>query len=274
MVFVIVLYNCLIEASDSFRSITKSMLHSKKQALLFIFDNSLRHQEVHYNDITVWSEIKYVHCPENAGLGVGYNYGAFFAEEKHCQWIVLLDQDTEFALDYIEKLDDALNKFPNIKLFAPILRLPDGQPFSPTRYKHKRGYQVELMPGTYSFYKYLPVNSGMAINVASFLEVGGYDPLIKLDFADFQFIERFRLKHLYFHLLDTIGIQDFSNNEKDISKLKTRFKIYCQCAKKCKKSGTLDIVAYTYSVLRHTIGLIFKTKNVSFLRIFISDYLF
>lgn len=274
MVFIIVLYNCLIEDSESFCSITKSLLHSKKQALLFIFDNSLHRQEVKYNDITVWREIKYVHCPENAGLGVGYNYGAVFAEEKHCKWIVLLDQDTKFALDYIKKLDDAINKFPNIKLFAPILRLPDGQPFSPTRYKHKRGYQVKLLPDTYSAYKYSPVNSGMAINVASFMEVGGYDPLIKLDFADFQFIERFRTKNIYFHLLDTIGIQNFSNNEIDILKLKTRFKIYCQCAKKCKKSGILDILAYLYSVFRHTIGLIFKTKNVSFLRIFITDYLF
>ena len=273
MVFILVLYKCRLEQSISYQTITKSLACANKQGILFVFDNSPEMQTLNNVDFTIWKQVEYVHCPENKGLGIAYNEGAKYAQKHHIDWVVLLDQDTTFSENYVNQLNAAIKSHTNIKLFAPIIRLKNQTPFSPTRYKHKRGYSVKLTSGVYPFLKYSPVNSGMAINTQRFLEAGGYNPLIKLDFADYQFIEQFRRIEKSFFIVDSVAIQDFSNEEKDIKKLQTRFQIYCECAKKCERNNIFDSLAYLYSVFRHTLGLTIKTKNISFLSLFITNYL-
>lgn len=244
-----------------------------KKGMLFVWDNSPSSQLISDNH-KAWVNIVYHHCPENLGLSHAYNCAAKFAQEKGYEWIMLLDQDTTFSENVITKIYEAIKCNNNIFLFAPIIRLINGTSFSPTRYKHKRGYSIDLHKGIYSLSKYSPVNSGMVINIKSFWESGGYNSKINLDFADFQFIERFRRIYKTFYLIDTVAIQDFSNDENNIEKLKTRFNIYCECAKKCEKTNLIDYLEYFYSVLRHTIGLIIKTHNFSFFKIFIDKYIF
>jgi glycosyltransferase involved in cell wall biosynthesis len=217
--------------------------------------------------------VEYIHCSENKGLSFAYNQGANYARKNNIDWIVLLDQDTAFSEDFICRLNEAIELHSNIKLFAPIIRLNKDRPFSPTRYKHKRGYNLKLKSGLYSLFRYSPVNSGMVVNTISYFESGGYNPLIKLDFSDYQFIERFRKIEGMFYLLNTVAIQDFSNNEKDIDKLIIRFKIYCECARKCERKNIFDSLEYFYSVLRHTIGLLIKTRKIIFLYVFFTNYL-
>jgi len=274
MIFIIVLYKCSLKDSASYQTVTKSLACAGKKGVLFVFDNSPEMQVLDDVDSAIWQHVEYVHCPENKGLGVAYNQGATYAKKNDMDWIVLLDQDTTFSENYISKLDEAIKQHSEIKLFAPIIQLKNQKPFSPTRYKHKRGYSVKLTSGIYSFSKYSPVNSGMVINTNSFWEAGGYNPDIRLDFADFQFIERFRHVEKTFFAVDTVAIQDFSNEEKEVKKLQTRFKIYCECAKKCERKNIVDSLGYLYSVFRHTLGLTLKTKNMSFLRIFMVKYLF
>lgn len=273
MVFILVLYKCVIEHSVSYLTISKSLVYANKKGILFIFDNSPDFQETKNIDFSAWEKFKYIHCPENKGLGFAYNCGAEYARRQNIDWVVLLDQDTVFSEDYIFQLNKSIELYSNIKLFAPIIRLKNNVPFSPTRYKHKRGYNVELTSGIYSLLKYSPVNSGMVINTNCFWKAGGYNPSIMLDFADFQFIERFRRIEKHFFVINTVAIQDFSNDEKDIKKLQARFKIYCECAKKCDRNNIMDSLGYFYSVFRHTLGLMMKTKKVSFLGIFVTKYL-
>jgi len=273
MTFIIVLYKCELENSISYQTITKSLAYANKQGILFVFDNSPNIHIVDCVDSFVWQHLEYIHCPENKGLGVAYNQGAEYAGRHNIDWIMLLDQDTTFSEDYICQLEEAMKLQPEIKLFAPIITLKNQRPFSPTRYKHKRGYNIKLSSGVYSLLKYSPVNSGMVVSVNRFWKAGGYNPLIKLDFADFQFIERFRHVEKYFFIVNTVAIQDFSNEENDIEKLQTRFKIYCECAKKCDRNNIVDSLGYLYSVFRHTLGLTAKTKNISFLHIFFTNYI-
>jgi len=273
MVFILVLYKCIIEYSVSYLTISKSLAYANKKGILFIFDNSPDFQSIKNIDISIWEKFIYIHCPENKGLGFAYNSGADYARENNIDWVVLLDQDTSFSEDYIYQLKKSIDLYPNIKLFAPIIKLKNNIPFSPTRYKHKRGYCVELNSGIYSLLKYSPVNSGIVINTEYFWKVGGYNPLITLDFADYQFIERFRRTKKYFFVIDTIAIQNFSNDERNIKKLQTRFRIYCECAKKCNRNNIIESLEYFYSVFRHTLGLIIKTKKISFFWIFATNYL-
>lgn len=270
--FIIVLYNCNILESKSFISISLSLGSAKEKAFLFIYDNSDRKQEISIND-KCWDSVSYLHDCANSGISKAYNTGADYAKTLNVDWIVLLDQDTNFALDYVPQLNMASRKHDDIVLFAPILELESGDRFSPSRYKFKQSNLVKLDPGIYSLRKYSPVNSGLAIDLAAFNHVGGYLEKVKLDFADFQFIERLRRKYTKFCLIDSTAIQDFSNDDLNVEKAIFRFKIYLHCAKYCYRRSLIDDFLYFYTTIRHTTGLMLKFKNFIFVEIFYLNYL-
>ncbi len=261
-----------MENSKSYTSISNSLFYNHCRSRLLIWDNSPTSQEVPL-ETNVWTNIQYYHSPDNEGLGVAYNYAVECARKFEIKWVGLLDQDTTFSSDYIIKILNSIEQNKMVNLFAPIVRLKSGIPFSPFRYKHKRGYPVNLSFGIYSLLTYVPINSGMVINTISFDNCGGYKPEIKLDFADVQFIERFRLLDSNFYVVDTVAFQDFSNDETDIVKLKTRFQLYCECAKKCDKQNMIDYIEYFYTVFRHTFALVLRTKNLVFIHLMVKKYI-
>lgn len=272
MFFVIVLYKCKLSDSTSYCTLVTSLKTANRTASLYIWDNSPAAQPVLINDYC-WNEIIYKHCPENAGLSVAYNTAASKAGELGFGWIGLFDQDTAFNKDYVQKLEDAMNKHPGVNLFVPIIRLANGRPLSPAVYRHQRGYQKHLQSGLYSLVNYLPINSGMVINVEAFVKCGGYNPKVRLDFADAQFIERFRKLNHSFFLFDSVAVQNFANNEQNMEKLAGRFRLFCTDAKNCEKHGLLNRAGYFYTVTRHLMSLIFRTKNIQFVKIFLKEYL-
>lgn len=270
IVFIFVLYKVNLTDCITFKSLNRFNTEVNQKINLIIYDNSPISQTVYSTDkITVNS---YHHDKDNPGVSKAYNYGAAIAKSKGYKWIILLDQDTVFPSDFIDSLICAINCNPQIKLFVPMLKLKDGKPFSPSRYKFKRGQPIELKQGVLSLTKFAPVNSGMTINVDAYLEAGGYLEKVSLDFADFQFIERFRKRYSNFYLFNSVAIQDFSNDETDLKKLETRFSIYCNCAVNCKRDSFFDHVVYLYPVLRHTFGLYTKTKSLSFFKILYLSY--
>lgn len=270
--FIIVLYNCILKDSESFKTIEKSLELGNEKGYLYVYDNSFQAQIVQ-NENTVWSNVTYIHDPMNSGLGVAYNLGVKVATEMGFEWVILLDQDTDFSINFISKISLILSQPNTFKLLAPILKLKSGESFSPSRYKFKRGHSVNLGQGVYSLKKYSPVNSGMVINIAAFNKVAGYDENVKLDFADFQFIERFRTMYDEFYLLDSIAIQDFSNVDRDINKNIFRFGIYLECAKKCNRNSSMDDFLYFYVVTRHLLALTFRFKSFVFIKLFYLKYI-
>ena len=270
LAFIIVLYKCELSNAVSIKSLLNSPLAMQDKINLIVYDNSP--DEQHIDEPAKINLLTYFYDKSNPGVSKAYNYGVAFANRMNFKWVVLLDQDTSFQSDFIEKVLTAINNNPEIRLFAPVLRLNNGKPFSPTRYKLKRGHDVNLKEGVWPLKKYSPVNSGLAINVNAFQQVGGYLDEIRLDFADFQFIERFREKHASFYVFDSVGKQDFSNHENDLDKLRTRFTIFCECAKKCRRHSPIDSFGYFYTVLRHTFGLVLKTRSFSFFKVAYLNY--
>lgn len=263
---VVVLYN-----ESLYDSLTYSTLLSKNEELkVFVYDNSP--YPMHKKED--FSHYIYVHDPHNNGLSVAYNKAAFYASSHGYQWILLLDQDTQFQDSLLDDFRHSIMNNPHIYMFAPILCLNDGDNFSPLKFHRKRGISVRLKSGVYTLPMISPVNSGLLISVEKFIEVGGYNSLVRLDFSDFQFIERFSSHYDKFFLIDSIGIQNFSNNVLDKSGLKRRFKIYCECALACDKHNWLDLFNYLSVVLRHSIALSVKSKDLSFFTSFIVNYLF
>lgn len=270
--FIIVLYNCTLKDSESFRTIEKSLELENEKGYLYVYDNSYLSQIIK-NENMIWSNITYIHDPTNSGLGVAYNSGVKVATKLGFEWVILLDQDTNFAIDFIGKTNLVLSQSFPFKLLAPILKLKAGESFSPCRYKFKRGHSVNLVEGVYSLKKYSPVNSGMIINIAAFNRVGGYDESVKLDFADFQFVERFRSLFDEFYLLNSVAIQDFSNVDSNLNKNIFRFSIYLECAKKCNRNSLIDDFLYFYVVARHLLALSFRFKSFVFVKLFYFKYI-
>lgn len=252
----------------------KSLESESEKAHLFIYDNSQKRQNIVVKK-SAWNDYYYLHDSKNSGLGVAYNTGAKIATEIGLEWIILLDQDTKFQLNFIHELNKSIIKNSEINLFVPSLKLLSGELFSPCIYKYKSGHKSNfLLAGKHSLKKHSPVNSGMVVKLESFNFVNGYIENVKLDFADFQFIEKFRVFNENFYLLDSVAIQDFSNDNKNLESGIFRFKLYLESAKSCKRNTILDDILYFKTVLKHTIGLSLKFKNLSFFKLFYFNYIY
>lgn len=265
---VIVLYNATLEGSATINSISKFLIHSNRTLDLVVYDNS---PTPVYSDESfkfINFNISYIHDRSNPGVSKAYNTAAQVARRRGKKWILLLDQDTEFDNNLLSSFDENIEKHPDINLFTPILKIKNGKIFSPSKYFFKRGFFIKnISPGLHTL-KYLsPVNSGMLINLEAFHSVGGYNEKVRLDFSDFQFIERLKTKYDKFFVINSIGVQDFSNEKNNLNQLKARFTSYCNDVLSCSKSSLLDYVAYYITSFGRTLSLTYRTKSLIFIKI-------
>lgn len=241
---------------------------------VFIYDNTPEKQYDHesftWNNFNVF----YVHNPANPGLSKAYNNGAAKAAVLQKEWLLLLDQDTTFPEGYLEETRAAVTANSDISLFVPLLKLKNGVLFSPCINKHKRGYPAgSLSSGRYDLWKYAPVNSGMFIRLSLFDMVGGYNEKVKIDFCDFQFLDKVRLIQAEFYLINAVALQDFSAFEYSSEKQQIRFTQYLEDAFNCEKPLLGDKMGFLYTVTRHALGLSIKLRSFKFIGLYISKYL-
>ena len=275
LIAVVVLYNCRIEDSKSIQSINESLGCAPFAMDVVVYDNSP------YSEIESGSKfskgqfnIHYFHDASNPGVSKAFNVAAEYAKRLQKKWILLLDQDTSFPLECISSYLQAIEQHPTISLFVPILKLSSGTILSPSRYRFKRGFAIkEIVLGINSLKQISPVNSGMLINLDAFTKAGGYNEKIKLDFSDFQFIERFKKVSESFYIINMVVLQEFSDEMTDVIKLNERFAFYCDGAKNCTKHSLMDSLTYFIVVLLRATSLVSRTRNIVFYKTFIQSYL-
>lgn len=263
---VIVLYNQKLFQSNTFNSLIKN-----SDLDLFIYDNSsiAQHEQSEFENYV------YIHDSANSGLSKAYNVAAKYGREANFEWILLLDQDTTFPENALLKYLDAISENPQINLFAPTLLLSDSSIFSPTLYKHRISKIPKIkLVGIVDLTKFSPINSGMLIRIDAFLNVGGYNENVRLDFSDYQFLEKFSEFNKFFFVVDFIGVQSFSNEELNPTKLLNRYIIFCECAVNCEKYSIRDRLDYLYIVTKRTLSLFFKTSDIRIFVLFLKYYLF
>lgn len=268
---IIVLYNISLEESESFRSVSE-MRSDEGTLSLFVYDNSNRPQSIKTYDGV---QISYVHDPTNSGVSKAYNAGANHARKLQKRWVLLLDQDTTLPTTLLKSYWKAVEQNAELKLFVPILKLKNGKIFSPCAYKFKRGFYLDtIVKGIHSLQRLSPVNSGMLVDVSAFFEAGGYNQKVKLDFSDFQFIERFRKRYSNFFVMDVDCYQDFSDDEVSLTSQANRFGYYCEGARYIEKNGFWDWSQYSLVVFLRAFKLVIKYKDLRFIRIYLSTFLF
>lgn len=266
----IVLYKTRLQESRSFSAVYAQAKNTGAEISFFIYDNS-SDADPYASD---FPGVHYVHCPENKGLGVAYNAAARYAKEKGFDWVLLLDQDTVLPDNFLQSYVKAIQENPGIQVFAPRVTLSGKSLLSPMKRWRKQATHL-VAEKTYPIRQYLVINSGLCVKTSLFMQSGGYDEKVWLDFADMQFIRK--LLHVgvrRFYLLSCECMQHFSNLETDPEKLKQRFDIYIACARNCEYFDMADWIFRQYCVLSHTIGLTIRTRSVYFLKCFFTRYLF
>ncbi|WP_432712746.1 glycosyltransferase [Pedobacter sp.] len=278
---VVVLYKQSLSESLTIKSLQQNLDRNGSMLDLYIYDNSPEPQATAASFYWQSFHVYYHHDPQNPGVSKAYNAAARKAETLHKEWLLLLDQDTRFENDLLETFAAAIAKNPEIKLFAPYLKLKNdlghesGLIFSPYRVKHQRGYPPgKILPGVHLLRQYSPVNSGMLVQLQLFKEVGGYNEKVKLDFSDFQFIDKVRPLSPLFFLIPAVGWQSYSNDEPSVEKQQERFKQYLQDALHANKHSLAARIGFFYAVTRHAIGLSVKMKDASFLTLYYRYYLY
>lgn len=267
ILYVLVIYGCTVEDSLSFQTLLSAL--PEEHIHLFVYDNSPKEQTTR---IRVG---QYVHDTTNGGLGKAYNEACRYANKHGYNWLLLLDDDTTFPANAVEKYREAIIEHPDIEMIVPRHRISSGLYMSPTHYRMKTSHLQDSVPtGVVSFHKASPINSGMMVSVRSFLQAGGYDEPVRLDFSDIRFIEKYkRHYHSFYVMPDVICTQRFSATDTVTERVYNRFLIYLECAAAYPKDTWLDSLAMLVTSLRPTLSHTLKKKSTRYLRAYWNIYL-
>lgn len=262
---IIVLYNKELNDVKPFNYFKN--LESHNNIFIILYDNS----PIPHNIDHSYNYVKYIHNPQNEGISKAYNVGAEYALKYNYDWLILFDQDTEITDNYLSLLEDSINQFPNVNLFAPIVHNTNGI-MSPKICKYFRPSENLTKTGLNRLDNVAIINSGLVVSVSSFFKCGGYNNDTFLDFADYQFIERIQKIESSFVIFDSHLMQDFSNDETSIPKLLNRFEIYCNCLKSYQTTPMRRLMLY-YAGFLHCLALVYRTKHIKFIYLFLKTVL-
>ena len=84
--------------------------------------------------------IRYISMNGNKGLSKAYN--AAVRNSLNSDVIVLFDDDTEVSKEYFDVLRKSLNRYPDVDIFAPIIKGQDGVIYSPNEFNFLRNHFI------------------------------------------------------------------------------------------------------------------------------------
>ena len=265
ILYILVIYGREVADAEAMRTLLAS--RNERLQHLFIYDNS---PSPHTPPQGV---AHYVHDPSNGGLGRAYNTACRYAEAKGYGWLLLLDQDTTFPPDAIDKYESAIATHPETNMIAPRHIVAGGKFLSPTHYRMKTSHLQNSSPtGTVAFKDASPINSGLLVSVRSFIKAGGYDEPVWLDFSDIRFIEKYRKHYNTFYVIpDLVCQQNYSGLDTDPEKEFYRFCIYLQCAAAYPRDSWTDALALTVTTLRSTLSHTIRRRTLRYLKAYLES---
>lgn len=256
ILLVIVLYNQKLQ-----ETVTYSSLLVNTDEDVFIYDNSPFPQHVATDGLI--SRWKYLSDTANGGISKAYNLAGEYALENGYDWMLFLDQDTFFPKNILNEYKEVISRYKEIKLIAAPMKMGEKMYMSPVKVRfHMAKPACSVPEGKVSLYKYSPINSGLAVNVIAFHEVGGYNEGVKLDFSDYEFIQRFKLRYSNFYVLKNVCFQSFSNLVESKEQKLRRFDLFCNSLKNCRRSSWLDDMGYFLVVMKRMLALIWETRSL------------
>jgi GT2 family glycosyltransferase len=265
LLVVIVLFKQKPEQSTAYHSLHDALGNFYSFPEIFIYDNSPASSRAE-------PHITYIHDPANSGVSKAYNQASMVARRKNKKWMMLLDQDTRVEAEVFEKWSGALTTHPEAVAFVPVIKDRKGI-ISPFRFSRGRGKRTSVFQKKFSLEKYRFINSGLFIRNDAFVQAGGYDEDIPLDFSDISFGERLRAVTDHFVMIDVSLLHALSGSEKlPLSEALGRFHYFCKGASAMgKKTGRAQL--FSLRAFFRASHLCVRYRNSSFLKIFNQSFL-
>ena len=198
----IVVYECKVKESLSYISLLKSSEYLSNSKLI-LWDNSPSIQSIDTDNISSLQQAEYIHTPENMSLSKIYN--RVIQENEEYDYMIILDQDSSFSSDYLEKLNSAIIKHPSINLFLPLIK-SEQTIVSPGDYKIFKGsYWGKEKYGIIDTKNILAINSGMVINFNYLKNIyKGYDERLRFYGTDTFFILEYAENNDFLFVIDYV----------------------------------------------------------------------
>lgn len=254
--------------SQSFKNLIESYYNGVYDCQLYIsiYDNTdfdkwdILCDSPHYNNIN----IKYYRDASNSGISAAFNYFAKLSQEINAQWIVFLDQDTSLPINFFQKyLEKSLNTnksiaFPKVYTKTHLL--------SPSYYKWYRTSMIKNISTELLLKNITAINSGMMIKSDFYIQNGGYNKELRIDFCDHEFIERINNKNIFADIIDVSLYQEFSSQMNNKEKSIERYKLYVKDLKNYKKNKN-EFLFFLRVDLPHLLKEIYRNRSFKFLKI-------
>jgi glycosyltransferase involved in cell wall biosynthesis len=193
---VIALYGMKPSDSASLRTLEAARLSSELGALdVLIYDNTPGVDLQRPAELP--DGVGYYARGHNDGIASAFNYGLVLAQQRKCDWLITLDQDTVLPTNFLGQIASVVEKIkhePSIAAIVPQIT-GDGRMLSPNwfwagavpRWLPKGYIGVPPHP-TFAF------NSASTLRVSALQQIGGYSPRFWLDNSDSYLYHRL---HLY-----------------------------------------------------------------------------
>lgn len=138
-------------------------------------------------------KIKYICNKENLGIARALNMGCEKAIQEKFDWILTMDQDSEFAGDNLEKLIKYVKEeqTENIGIVSPYHLIETNIPRSKLRIEHP----IEVM------------TSGNLLNLSLYQKIGGFKDWLFIDCVDIEYCMNLRV-----HGYDIIRLNEVTLN--------------------------------------------------------------
>ena len=266
---VIVLYKVQLHESKTFLSLQTAIKNQTGCLDVLLYNNS---PEINIQTTAVVASnmsLRVINDNENSGVSRAYNMAYQFAEKASKNWLLLLDQDCELAINLFtaffseRKIDDR-----DTKLYFPVIKT--GQyVLSPGRYIPYRSFiHKSVVNGYVDFKKLAVINCGSFIALPVFKLAGGFNEQVALDFSDVSFFRRVKKICTNAFVLNAICNHDFSGSDfSNIESTKNRFKIFLKNARAFGNEEGVSKLLLLVTVFVRTINLTKRFRTLYFLNL-------
>lgn len=212
-----------------------------------------------------FNKFVYIDMQGNKGISRAYNKAIEIIKPTNDDYILILDQDTDFDSNIFNKYIAYIESNPSVDIICPIVKDSEGI-MSPSLSNGVYNYHIQSVNevkddkiNEYSF-----INSGMCIKGSVFSKLK-YDETLFLDFVDHDFVKQIKENNFIIGFcFDVVLNQDFSGVTKNTFEQDfNRFKIFIKDAK-VYYNKYFPKQNYKIILFKRTLKLTFIHRKLSF----------
>lgn len=231
-------------------ALLEELSQSPQNYYLVIFDNSPVSQNLPF------SNVEYLHDPDNPGLAKAYNFAWKSARENKSNAVLLLDQDSQLTKEYFQIISKTIVN----EVTVPLV-FSDSKQISPLNGEELiTGKSHALGAGEYQK-RVMAINSGSLIPMTVLEKIGGFNEEFPLDYLDHWFYwklseEKLPVRVIDYRLEHQLSVLDYGR----IS-LKRYQSILTSEERFYTKYDTTQLAQYKKHLLKRILKQLLTVKN-------------